>query len=109
MRIAPEDYIDQCNEYAKLYIEGVKSNYIITGTYIKKLVAKFERLLADDRYFFRQEKVNKVYAFFSLINIEHKNQFIQIQLLPWQCFFIKYVFGFYYADNKEKRLIREIS
>ena len=35
------------------------------GDYIKKIVEKHERLIKDPKYFYRQEKVNKTYGFFS--------------------------------------------
>jgi len=107
MRFSTKDYIDQCNIFTKEYIEGVKSGHIIVGKYIKKLVSKYERLKTDPLYIHRQDKVEKVFAFFSFLNTEHKNQYVQFPLLPWQTFFISYVFGFYYNEDINKRLVRE--
>jgi len=107
MRLTSSEYVDRCNEYAEIYIEGVNSGDIITGKYIKKLVKKYNDHLNNENYIFRQEKVNKVFAFFSFLNIQHKNQYVQFPMLPWQCFFISFIFGFYYAKDNEKRLVRE--
>ncbi len=107
MRLSTEEYVKRCNTYTELYIEGVETNYITVGKYIKKIISKYKSLLKNETYVFRQDKVNKVFSFFSFLNINHKDNYVQFPLLPWQCFLLTYVFGFYYKSDTEKRLIRE--
>lgn len=106
--LSPNDYVIDSWSKVYQYIEDVNSGKAIVGKYIKKVIAKYEALLKDDRYVYRKDKVDKVFKFFSLVNVEHKNSYVQFPILPFQAFIIAYAFGFYYKDNIEKRLVREV-
>ena len=49
------------------YAQDVASGKQTTGDYIKLAVERFYRLLDDDRYEFREEAVDIVVQFFSLL------------------------------------------
>ena len=107
-RLKPDDYRDLCWQRVQDYVEGVSNGDIIVGEYIKKVVQRYkDMLLQKDKYIYKTDKVDKVFMFFSFLNIEHKNQYVQLDLLPWQAFIISFIFGFYRADNEQKRVIRE--
>jgi phage terminase large subunit-like protein len=105
--LTPEEYADRCWTYHDQYVDGVETDYIIVGKYIKKVVKRYKDMLNNKKYVFREDKVTKAFKFFSLLNIEHKNTYTQMFLLPWQCFFIACVFGFFYADDTNKRVFTE--
>lgn len=109
MRLNSQEYSDTCWEKVHEYVIGVESGEIIVGKYIKKIVSKYSKLLTQkDKYVYKVAKVDKVFKFFSLLNIEHKNSYVQFNLMPWQCFVLAYAFGFYYENDPEKRLVREV-
>jgi phage terminase large subunit-like protein len=107
-RLTLEEYRDSCWLKIEQYVEGVNDGSIIVGDYIKKIVKKYLRMLNEkNKYTYRTDKVDKLFSFFSFLNVQHKNQYIQFPLLSWQCFFLSFVFGFYYTNDKEKRVVRE--
>lgn len=107
-KLSPEEYASLCWDKVHDYIQDVKSEKAIVGKYIKLIIAKYEALLNDERYVYRKDRVDKVFKFFSLVNVEHKNSHVQFPILPFQAFMIAYAFGFYYKDNQEKRVVREV-
>ena len=108
-KLSPEEYCDRQWTAVKDYVEGVKDGSILVGKYIKLAIKKYSQMLNDkERYAYRVEKVDKVFKFFSFLNTELKNEYIQYPLLPWQSFILSFIFGFYYADNPDKRVIREV-
>lgn len=108
-KLDAQSYSDACWEKVHEYAKGVLTDEIVVGKYIKKVVLKYQTMLGQkEKYIYRVDKVDKVFKFFSLLNIELKNKYIQFPLLPWQAFAIAYTFGFYYKDNPEKRVIREV-
>lgn len=108
MRLTTDEYCDKCWNYVKIYTEGVIDNYIVVNSYVKKAIKKYIRMLNEkDKYFYNISKVDKVFKFFSFLNIEHKNKYVQFPLLPFQCFFLAFVFGFYYHNDTDKRVIKE--
>lgn len=108
-RLNPDDYCKACWKKVEEYVKGLDSGDVIAGKYIHKIREKYRKLLSQkDKYVYKVDQVDKVFKFFSLLNIEHKNSFVQIDLFPWQCFVLSYVFGFYLTNNPEKRLIREV-
>lgn len=104
MRLTPEDYCDRCWTYVDEYISSVENNEIPTGEYIKKLIKKFKGDV--NKWDFKVEKVDKVFKFFGFLNVDYKDQYVQFPLLPWQCFFLAMLFGFYHKDT-DKRKYRE--
>lgn len=107
-RLTLEEYRDSCWLKVEQYVEGIKDESIVVGDYIKKAVNKYIRMLNEkDKYTYRTDRVDKLFSFFSFLNVQHKNQYIQFPLLPWQCFFLGFVFGFYYTHDINKRVVRE--
>lgn len=104
----PQAYTDACWDKVKDYIEGVEEGTIVVGAYIRKVVKRYTNMVNDDKYLYRTEKVDKVFRFFSYLNIESKNRYTQFPMLPWQCFVLAFVFGFYHKQDKEKRVFREV-
>ena len=108
MKLSTQDYINQCIYYTNEYLNGVKSGHIVTGNYIKRVVERYQKYLYNPNFIFRNEKVEKIFGFFSFLNVELKNEYVQFPLLPWQCFVLSFIFGFYHKDNEEKRVIKEV-
>lgn len=111
MRLDSEAYADKCWNEGNEYALKVLADEILVGDYIRLAVARFTKMKNDPRYILRKDKVYKVFKFFSYLNVIHnkeKDKYIQFPLFPWQSFVIIYVFGFYYADNPEKRVVREV-
>ena len=108
MRLTSQEYCDNAWGLVEEYITGVTDGSIICGKWIKLAVQRYKRMLNDPRFFYRVEKVDRLFKFFSYINIENKNTYVQMPLLSWQAFTLAFVFGFYEADNHEKRVIREL-
>ena len=103
----PQEYCNTCWDKTKQYVEGVRNGDIVVGRYIKLFIERYSKMLKDkDKYEFKTDKVDKVYKFFSFLNVEHKNSYVQFPLLPWQCLFLSYIFGFYFK-NEERRVVRE--
>lgn len=107
MRLEPQEYCDKCWTDSEAYIRGVKDGSVVAGKYILKAIQRYDKLRKDSKYVYRTEKVDKVFKFFSFLNVEHKNEYKQFPLMGWQSFFLSFIFGFYYAKDKEKRLIKE--
>lgn len=109
MRLSPSDYCNRCWEGVRDYVDGIDNDTIVVGKYIKKVLERYKKMLLNkETYVFRTSKVDKVFKFFSLLNSEHKNVYGQTILLPWQCFFLSFAYGFYYKNDPEKRVFREI-
>lgn len=109
MRLTPQEYCDKCWEGVKEYVLGVDEGTIIAGVYIKKVIKRYRKMLNQkDKYILRVDKVDKVFKFFSLLNSEYKNEYKQTVLLPWQAFFLSFAYGFYFANEPDKRVIREV-
>lgn len=108
-RLEPQEYCDDSWQKMYDYVQGVEDGSIVVGTYIKKVIKRYKDMLSmKDRFYYDTRKVDKVFKFFSFLNVEHKNKYIQPNLMPFQCFFIAFAFGFYHANDHEKRVVREV-
>lgn len=105
-RLTPEDYCDRCWQKVDEYIQSVENDEIPTGEDIKLFVKKFKRDIKDPRWDYRVDKADKVFKFFSFLNVDFHDNYVQLPLLSWQCLFLAASFGFY-EKNSEKRKIRE--
>lgn len=85
------------------YAEDVLSEKIVTGNYIKLAAARFFRLMNDERYEFREDKVEQVREFISIIHHytgQHAGKpFI---LEPWQEWIVASMYGFYIKGTNER-------
>lgn len=85
------------------YAQDVASGKQTTGDYIKLAVERFYRLLDDDRYEFREEAVDIVVQFFSLLkHSTGRHAGTPFILEPWQHFAIANIYGFYIRDSGER-------
>lgn len=107
-KLSSQEYSDACWHKVKDYVVGVNDGTIIVGKYIKKFIKRYQHMLNEkEKYIYKVDKVDRVFKFFSFLNIELKNKYEQFNLLPWQCAFIAFAFGFYYKGDEQKRVIRE--
>lgn len=100
-----KDELYKYKEYALDVIEG----RITTCNYIKLNCRNYLSLFDNPKYVFIPERVDKVVRFFSKFKHsadQHKDK--PFELLPFQFHIISYVFGFYYADDTDKRLCRTL-
>ena len=87
------------------YASGVLDGSILACTYVKQCCKKFYSLINDDKYEFRENKVDKIINFCN--NITHSsNKNLEIDIQDWQTFIFAYIFGFYYKGTEE-RLIKQ--
>jgi phage terminase large subunit-like protein len=108
MRLSSQEYCDSCWSKVQEYVEGVNSGKFVVGKKIKQVVSLYQKMLSEkDKYIYRVKKVDKFFKFTSLVNIVHKNKYVQFPLLPWECCFLAFIFGFYYKDDINKRVITE--
>lgn len=98
------DYIQEAWDSVDLYVKGVKDGSITTNDYIKILVSWYEHILqGTDKYEFRREKVDRYFAFASLVNIGTEEGYKQIKFLPWQAFVRAILFGTYHKETDRRR------
>ena len=85
------------------YAEDVTSGKQIAGELIKLAVERFYRLLDDERYEFRDEAVQLVANFFSVLKHStgrHAGKPFDLQ--PWQHFVIANMYGFFLKGTNER-------
>lgn len=93
----PNQYADHYFKVVEKYIDDILNDKIICGKLEKKSVEIF--LNKKEKYQFKPEQVRKVFKFFSLLNINHKNKVSQFRLLEYQAFIIWNVYGLYVDDH----------
>lgn len=83
------------------YVEDVLAGNIVTCEYTKQACKRFNRLLNDERYEFKEDAVNKVINFcYKVTHSYNKN--LQIELQPFQLFIFASIFGFYYKGTNDR-------
>ena len=108
-RLDPQQYCDDSWQKMYDYVQGVEDGSIVVGKYIRLVVQRYKEMLTmKDKFYYDVKKVDKVFKFFSFLNVEHKNKYIQPNLMPFQCFFLAFAFGFYYENDHDKRVVREV-
>ena len=105
-RLSTEDYITHCWKLVEDYVKDIFYNKILVNKYIKLVVKQYVENVNSGKWDYDVEKINKVFAFFSFLNIDYKDKYIQFPMMPFQAFFLVNVFGFYYL-NSNKRKYRE--
>jgi len=105
-RLSTEDYVKKCWADVEFYVHGVLDNKLVVGKYVRKAVENFVEDVNSEQWDYRPDRIEKVFSFFSFLNVDHKNSYVQFPLLPFQAFFLVNVFGFYFPDS-EKRRYRE--
>lgn len=85
------------------YAEDVLSGKIVTGNYIKLAAARFFRLMNDERYEFREDKVEQVCEFISIIHhYTGKHAGKPFILEAWQEWIVASMYGFYLKGTNER-------
>lgn len=85
------------------YAEDVLSGKIVTGHYIKLAAERFFRLMYDERYEFREDKVEQVCEFISIIHhYTGKHAGKPFVLEAWQEWIVASMYGFYLKGTNER-------
>lgn len=93
----PNQYADHYFQQVEKYIDDILNDRIVHGKLERKSVELF--IKKKDKYQFKPDQVRKVFKFFSLLNINHKNKVSQFKLLDYQAFIIWNVYGLYIDDR----------
>lgn len=85
------------------YAEDILSGKIVTGHYIKLAAERFFRLMYDERYEFREDKVEQVCEFISIIHhYTGKHAGKPFVLEAWQEWIVASMYGFYLRGTNER-------
>lgn len=85
------------------YAKDVLSGKIVTGHYIKLAAERFFRLMYDGRYEFREDKVEQVCEFISIIHhYTGKHAGRPFVLEAWQEWIVASMYGFYLRGTNER-------
>lgn len=85
------------------YAEDVLSGKIVTGHYIRLAAERFFRLMDDERYEFKEDKVEQVCEFISIIHhYTGKHAGKPFVLEAWQEWIVASMYGFYLRETNER-------
>lgn len=87
------------------YADDVVNNRIVAGKYIKLACQRMIDWADRDDIFFNQEDIDKKIAFVSKMKLEDNKPFI---LLPFQQWIVANLFGWYYTDEPDVRVITNV-
>lgn len=97
----------QTKAYYK-YAQDVIEGNVVCGRYIKLAAERFFDFMENDRYEFREEKVDYVIKFFSILrHFTGRHAGKPFALQPWQQFVIASIYGFYVKETNE-RLVKYV-
>lgn len=97
----------QTKAYYK-YAQDVIEGNVVCGKYIKLAAERFFDFMENDRYEFREEKVDYVIKFFSILrHFTGRHAGKPFALQPWQQFVIASIYGFYVKETNE-RLVKYV-
>lgn len=102
--ISIDEYFSRCWRYVGDYIEGVEDGSIPTNWKIKKQVKIFRDDLNRSDLEFRTEEVDNVFKFAYMVNLIHNNEVIRFHMLPYECFFLAAIYGFYYKNTNDRKI-----
>lgn len=91
--------------YLEKYWDMIQNNEVVVGYWIRKEVSNLIRELKDERYVYKPEIFERRKRFQESLCLQSKAPYygVPIKLLPWQCAFFEALYGFYYAENDERR------
>lgn len=85
------------------YAQGVTEGTVVCGEFIKLAAERFFNFMEDDRYELREDKVNEVIEFFSILqHFTGRHAGKPFILQPWQQFVIAAIYGFYVKETGER-------
>lgn len=97
----------QTKAYYK-YAQDVIEGNVVCGRYIKLAAERFFDFMENDRYEFREEKVDYVIKFFSILrHFTGRHAGKPFALQPWQQFVIASIYGFYVKETND-RLVKYV-
>lgn len=99
-RLTPAEYAERGWDLHRRYVEGVRDGSVVHNEWIRLAVERYERDLGRDDLEFNRGKVDRVFKFFSLINIKKGRQF---PLLPFQAFILVNLFGLYWRGTESRK------
>ena len=96
------EYIDHCWDLVEQFIHVDSQRF---GHHVKQQVKLFKKWVNEDtdKWEFKTEQVDKVFAFFSYINIQLKNDYVQFPMISYQAFFLALLFGWFYRDTDKRK------
>lgn len=97
----------QTKAYYK-YAQDVIEGNVVCGRYIKLAAERFFDFMENDRYEFREEKVDYVIKLFLILrHFTGRHAGKPFALQPWQQFVIASIYGFYIKETNE-RLVKYV-
>ena len=97
------EYVKECWRKAENYIRNVKSGKIKHNKWIRLAVERYLKDVKREDLEQRIDKVDRVFKFFSLLNININNKYQQFKLLPYQAFFIIALFSPYWKGTEKRK------
>lgn len=98
--MSDEQYITECWTNAFAYVEGIRSNKIVSCQLVKETINNFIKDTKSSKWDYKYDAVDRVFRFFYYLNIEKGKKF---HLLPFQAFILCALFGFYHKDSDRRR------
>lgn len=95
------DYEKDYIQYATDILDGTN----IAGEYIRLSCQRFINWFDDDDIFFNYDEVDRRIRFIEKMKASNGKQ---LKLLQWQKFCIANIFGWYYTDDPEQRVINNV-
>ncbi len=82
------------------YAQDVLAGKVVSGEFIRLAAERFFSLMEDDRYEFREDKVEEVISFFSILrHYTGRHNGKPFILQPWQEFIVAAMYGFYVRED----------
>lgn len=82
------------------YAQDVIEGKIVAGEFIRSACERFFSLMEDDRYEFREDKVNEVINFFPYLkHFKGRHADKPFTLEPWQEWIVASIYGFYVRED----------
>lgn len=95
-----DEYVSHCWNLCEQFIY---EDSLTFGKHIQLQVEKFKQWVNDPRYKFKTQEVDRVYRFFSYLNIYVEPNYVQFPMISWQAFLLALIFGFYRVDNGRRK------
>ena len=103
MRLKTDEYVEECWENGREYLKSVRTGTIKTNLYLKQACERFERDLENPKLLFDEDRIERVFKFFSFLNVDKNNLYRQFSLLPYQAFIVIALFGFYWKETGKRK------
>jgi phage terminase large subunit-like protein len=102
-RLSKEDYAALHIKEANKYVKDILSKKILANRWVKLACQRHKADLKRKDLYLDMEKVTRAFRFFSLININVKNNYVQFVMSPFQAFMTLSLFGWYWKHNNKRR------